>query len=252
MLKEFLEYLQEQVDNHSIYIWGGQGQAFPTVTENWIKNKESGTHRTDALNTYRKAVAAGFRDKLRAFDCSGLAMYWLQNIKGLSKSDMTANGLKSKCKLISRAELKKGDWVFRTYKTGSNKGRAYHIGFVVDDNLNVIEAKGRAYGVVKKPFSSAYWNTYGRPSYFESEIRGAENDTRLVFNRLLKKGIRGIDVKNLQHLLNAAMGAELATDGIFGSKTRKAVRAYQKEKGLKVDGLAGRNTISALGGNYIA
>ena len=76
-------------------------------------------------------------------------------MKKIYKSDMTANGMKGKCKLITKASLKKGDWVFRTYKSGAKKGQAYHIGYVVDEALNVIEAKGRAYGVIKKPFDSS-------------------------------------------------------------------------------------------------
>jgi peptidoglycan hydrolase-like protein with peptidoglycan-binding domain len=35
-------------------------------------------------------------------------------------------------------------------------------------------------------------------------------------------------------------------DGIFGEKTEQAVRAYQKSKGLDVDGIAGKDTFSAL------
>jgi hypothetical protein len=41
-LQEFINILEEQVKNHSIYIWGAQGQCYPTVTEKWIKAKESG------------------------------------------------------------------------------------------------------------------------------------------------------------------------------------------------------------------
>ena len=37
---EFTEYLKEQVRNHSIYVWGAQGQKKPTITEAWIRKKE--------------------------------------------------------------------------------------------------------------------------------------------------------------------------------------------------------------------
>lgn len=47
------------------------------------------------------------------------------------------------CRTISKAGLKKGDWVFRTYRSGKNKGKAYHIGYVYDDGLYVVEAYGR-------------------------------------------------------------------------------------------------------------
>jgi len=43
----------------------------------------------------------------------------------------------------------------------------------VDDELNVIEAKGRDYGVIKRPMSKGNWNAYGRPKYFADEIQPA-------------------------------------------------------------------------------
>ena len=36
-------------------------------------------------------------------------------------------------------------------------------------------------------------------------------------------------------------------DGIYGTATKNAVIAFQKDVGLKADGVAGRNTLSALG-----
>jgi peptidoglycan hydrolase-like protein with peptidoglycan-binding domain len=64
-------------------------------------------------------------------------------------------------------------------------------------------------------------------------------------NNSLKKGMSGQSVSQLQTELNAA-GAKLEVDGKFGPKTDAAVRAYQANHGLKVDGLAGKNTIGSL------
>ena len=250
-LDKFIDYLLEQVKNHSIYIWGGQGQSYPTVTEKWIKSKESGTNRTKALKTFRAAVKAGFEKLLRAFDCSGLGMYWVQNLMGLSKSDMNANGMKGKCTLIQKSHVKKGDWLFRCYKTGSKKGRAYHIGYMVSDT-EFVEARGRAYGVVKRKLADvgSYWNVFGRPSYFKNEIDTiVEQIEHACFNRNLKKGCSGDDVRELQILLNAA-GDDIKVDGYFGSKTVTAVKEFQRRKGLKVNGIAGKKTIEALGGTW--
>ena len=254
-LTEFIDYLEEQVENMSIYVWGAQGQGYPILNESWIKSKESGTHEKNALKKYREAVAAGKQKVCRAFDCSGLGMYWLQNLKKLSKSDMTANGMKGKCTSLSRGQLKKGDWVFRVYKSGNNKGKAYHIGYIVDDALHVIESRGRAYGVQKRTLNasgSGYWNAYGRPGYFKSEIDKASAQTpELKTDRLLKLTspyMRGDDVTALQIALNAAGCDCGSADGIFGKNTQSAVKEYQKIKGLKADGIAGEETITALGG----
>ena len=62
----------------------------------------------------------------------------------------------------------------------------------------------------------------------------------------VKKGSTGSAVKLLQSNLNAAGFNCGAVDGIFGSKTDKAVRNYQKACGLVVDGIAGPKTWAAL------
>ena len=36
-------------------------------------------------------------------------------------------------------------------------------------------------------------------------------------------------------------------DGIYGSKTLSAVKSFQKKNGLKVDGIAGTQTLNAMG-----
>ena len=246
MLNEFIAYLEEQVKNHSIYIWGAQGQGYPTVNEEWIKAKESGNHQKNALKTYRAAVAAGCEKKLRAFDCSGLGVYFLYNLKRIIPCDKNANGLMGACTMIQKSHVKKGDFVFKRYTTGTK--RAYHIGYVVDDQLNVIEAQGRAYGVVKRKLSAGGWNAYGRPYFFAAEIDSLpEKAEHTSFNRVLKKGCKGDDVELLQQLLNEN-GDSITPDGDFGPKTHDAVKEFQRRKGLTVDGIAGKKTIEALGG----
>ncbi len=241
-------YLQTQYANRSIYVWGAQGQGYPKVNEAWIKGKESGKHRKNALATYSKSVKAGFEKKLRAYDCSGLGMYYFQNQEKIFSRDMTAHGLMGKCKKISKSELKKGDFVFRTYKSGSKKGRAYHIGYVVDEKLYVIEAKGRAYGVVKKKFNSSYWNVCARPNFFKWYIEQNEADAPFEgFDRTLSKGKVGDDVRELQMLLNlAGANPKLSEDGDFGTKTQIALKEFQQLSELKADGIASDTTFSML------
>ena len=68
-LQDFIEYLEEQVQNHSIYVWGGQGQGYPKVTEAWIRKMEDSiTNANRAIAFWKNQVAAGYEKKLRAFD----------------------------------------------------------------------------------------------------------------------------------------------------------------------------------------
>ncbi|MCD8342519.1 MAG: glycoside hydrolase family protein [Clostridiales bacterium] len=57
----------------------------------------------------------------------------------------------------------------------------------------------------------------------------------------LRNGDNGQQVTVLQKLLNQ-LGASLSEDGIFGSKTESAVKTYQGEQSLTVDGICGPKT----------
>jgi peptidoglycan hydrolase-like protein with peptidoglycan-binding domain len=58
----------------------------------------------------------------------------------------------------------------------------------------------------------------------------------------IRQGARGEQVRLLQRNVGG-----IAADGVFGPKTADAVRKFQRANGLKVDGIAGRQTWGALG-----
>ncbi|MCO1601493.1 MULTISPECIES: spore cortex-lytic enzyme [Desulfosporosinus] len=65
-------------------------------------------------------------------------------------------------------------------------------------------------------------------------------------DRLLGRGSKGSEVTELQKKL-VQLGYTVGTvDGKYGSKTEAAIRRFQKEHGLRVDGLAGTQTIKEL------
>lgn len=57
----------------------------------------------------------------------------------------------------------------------------------------------------------------------------------------IKRGSRGAAVRELQRLLH------ISEDGIFGQHTEESVRAFQRSRGLTVDGIVGAKTWAALG-----
>jgi peptidoglycan hydrolase-like protein with peptidoglycan-binding domain len=65
----------------------------------------------------------------------------------------------------------------------------------------------------------------------------------------LRRGSRGTAVSDLQRRLAAARFSPGALDGIFGSQTSAAVRAFQGARGLGVDGVVGPLTWGALLGS---
>lgn len=167
--KEFIEYLQEQVQNGSIYVYGAQGQKTPTVCERWIRKMEANTGGTlvkgrytsyadIAVTAWKKKVAKGYGDVLRAFDCSGLGVFFFLK-HNLIAHDMTANGLMGLCEKVGEPQA--GFWAFRT-----RNDRAVHIGYLVNDH-ELIEAKGRADGVVLREYKPNEWEVIGKPKIFE-------------------------------------------------------------------------------------
>lgn len=65
-------------------------------------------------------------------------------------------------------------------------------------------------------------------------------------HQLLRAGMRGADVEHLQSLLlKAGIGSRVT--GTFDNRTVLAVREYQRTRGLKVDGVVGRETWGSLG-----
>lgn len=68
----------------------------------------------------------------------------------------------------------------------------------------------------------------------------------LAAYKTLEYGDRGSEVKELQKALLSLGFDPNGTDGKFGSGTKAAVKAYQKSRGLTVDGKAGNITLSLL------
>ncbi len=64
---------------------------------------------------------------------------------------------------------------------------------------------------------------------------------------LSKMGSRGTEVRNIQTRLKDWGYYTGAIDGIYGTKTRDAVRAFQRKHGLTADGVAGPATLEKIG-----
>lgn len=65
-------------------------------------------------------------------------------------------------------------------------------------------------------------------------------------DRTLSQGSKGSEVKDLQKKL-AQLGYQVGkVDGVYGKSTTAAVTRFQKNRGLKADGVAGEKTIKEL------
>ncbi len=123
-------------------------------------------------------------------------------------------------------------------------GTPCHTGIVVavyETSIQTIEGNtsGGCVAVKSYPLSYSRIYGYGRPKY-------DLGDGCVVQLPILEKGSKGGYVKTLQILLNKSITANLDEDGSFGPLTREKVVAYQKLKGLTVDGSVGPETWSSL------
>lgn len=80
---------------------------------------------------------------------------------------------------------------------------------------------------------------------------GASSPTKSVepatYVAVITQGSTGATVKTIQRKLKNWGYYKGSVDGIFGAKTKEAVKYFQRKNGLKVDGIVGKNTLKALG-----
>ena len=80
--------------------------------------------------------------------------------------------------------------------------------------------------------------------YFSSWQYESKN---YAISALSKLGSRGEEVRRVQKKLKELGYYKGSVDGIYGSATQKAVKAFQKNCGITADGIAGPKTLKFLG-----
>lgn len=186
-----------------------------------------------------------------------------------------SNAFKSRGLYIKRGKgkPKPGDVI---YFYSSSKGRIGHVGIVTKvTSTKVYTIEGNTSGasslvtngggVRAKSYSlsSTYIDGYGRPPYASvnpttTDTTAPTTDTTApttakLGERILKNGMEGADVKELQSAL-IKLGYSCGSwgaDGEFGDATEFAVRRFQTFNGLDVDGEVGEKTLAKLKSLYL-
>lgn len=125
-------------------------------------------------------------------------------------------------------------------------GRMTHTGVSIG-NGEEVDARGHAYGVVRRKISETSYTHWARLAIDYNAPIEAENPAPEPTKPILRTGSRGEDVRILQENLRQLGFLNDAADGIFGTNTNTAVRSFQKAQGLSVDGVVGAGTWAALG-----
>ena len=218
------------------YVLSGQGETYTQeLAEKWGNAKRAGK----SYNYFVKDCARWFGRRIA--DCSGMIVEAIRQYDA-DYGDRTANTFRNQFRRSGAIGSLPETPGLAVWKSG-------HIGIYIGGG-KVIEARGYKYGVVESTLKSQSWKTWG-------EIKGieygetAEIEETPVFTRELQyksEMMRGEDVRALQSLLTKAGQKPGAIDGIFGTNTRDAVKSFQRERRLSVDGIAGEKTVEALGG----
>ena len=175
------------------------------------------------------------------FDCRGFTYYCLKQagveISGggaTTQYNTTRNWMK-------QGKIKDMPNVVCCVFQKNSLGRMAHTGLHIGDG-NIIHCQ---VGVQTGRTSDKAWTHFAIPKGLYNEIEIKESG-EVISMATLKKGSSGEEVMQLQQILNG-LGYDCGVaDGKFGSKTQTAVQAFQKDRGLTVDGLVGPATWEIL------
>ena len=107
--------------------------------------------------------------------------------------------------------------------------------YLLRGDIQVTKTKGHTWIILENGDKSGAENKPSEP----------EKDHKLG-DRILRNGMEGADVKELQEYLNQLGHDAGVVDGEFGDNTEIAVREFQQKHGCDVDGEVGPETLKAL------
>ena len=243
--KQIAQTTREAFDCNGGYIWGQSGATWTQAKQDALKKKYDSNPEKYA--DYKYSVQYGKKwIGHRVWDCSGLTM-WAAKQHGISyhhgSNSMYLYDMKYKGELKKGMDLPEGAYVY----TG-NKDKKPHIGTYTGGGI-VTEASGSNAGVIETKLHGGKWKYWGLGKGVEYEfIPDEQTETGEETMRTLKKGCKGEDVRELQQKLldRGYRLPKYGADGDYGSETQAAVKAFQKDWGLKVDGIAGPETQKML------
>lgn len=249
----FVKELEAALNRKDGYIMGSKGQnPKKWSTTSWWFTQYSGSQKTKALYWRENAE--------RVWDCNGLAEGIYEDYSGIDINTKARYNYSQWCDpkgsgLIPSSYRVPGAAVFWR---GSSSA-IHHVGYLYkpvieskpEGDWYIIEARGVNYGVVKTKLNSRkpdYWGWMTLYFDYENTTSTSTTISMVLGSRILKKGMSGTDVKELQTRL-LALGYSLpkyGADGDYGSETVTAVKSFQKANGLTVDGEFGPASLAAL------
>ena len=238
--EDLVTLFQQALSESWGYIWG-------TAGEKWTEAKQAALEKTTDDNRAQGRLYGKKWIGHTVADCSGLFTWAFRKLGGYMYHGSDTMYRKY---CVNKGELKKGR---RTDSAALKPGTAVfvwngkkysHVGLYVG-NGTVVEAMGTVSGVTTTKVTATKWTHWGELTGVDySGSQPQETETR----KTVRRGSKGSDVKELQTLLSdrGYSVGPCGIDGDFGKDTEAAVRAFQRDRGLTVDGTVGKDTWTEL------
>lgn len=229
------------------------------VSQIGVKENPSGSNKVKYNTDYYGRAVSG---SAYPWCCSWC--WWI--FKEAGASNLFYGGQKTAyCPTVETYYKNKGQW-HKNGKVGDlvlfdfyGKGIACHIGIVekvnADGTYTCIEgntstkSNDNGGAVMRRTRYYSQIRGFARPNYGGTTTETKQEvKTVDITLSMLRKGSKGNEVKTLQRLL-IALGyscGSAGVDGDFGGGTDKAVKNFQKAKGLEIDGVVGKATWTKL------
>ena len=239
------------------YVWGSYGQ-YCTVSNRKAYSKRSSLPSGEAEQIIKKCQVLNGKKKT----CSGCKYYpsgetvRIFDCRGFTKWILSQIGISLKGAGATSQWNNKDNWAVKGVKKDLpssvvacvfyNKGdKMNHTGFHIGDG-KILHCSGE---VISGKLADRIWTHYAVPVGLYDEIPDTPVSPEPISKPMLKKSVRNKEaVKELQTLL-LSKGYDLGkwgVDGSFGNATLAAVKAFQADNGLKVDGIVGPLTWAKL------
>ena len=250
---DFMEALSIAVESKTLYVKGGFGLVLNA------KGKERAIN-SYAYNKKRESKIKAMPNDSFGFDCCGLvkgsaggydgnlkktyggAIYNADHTLGKDHDipDVTEKGLLDictgvdKCKKVTNPDIPRGSLLWMTG----------HCGVYAGQNKVYESTPSGSDGAQITEYTSKGWMKHGLLPFVEYGIKPIKV-VPPVARPTLQRGSKGLQVYYLQQDLNY-LGCRLAEDGIFGEMTYTAVKWFQKEHKLGIDGIYGPKSYKAM------
>lgn len=228
---DLIEKWRYALDNRWGYIWGKYGQV-------WTATDQKNATREMTIKYGSQWIGH------RVADCSGLGYWAFKELGGgifHGSNTIWNQYVTGRCELkdgkrTDGEDILPGDPVFLK-RTENGKTIRHHIGYYVGGK--VIEAAGTRQGVIESPLSKWHETAHWKNVEYEGGVV-------FVGYKTLRWGSSGDEVMHMQELLTAAGYDVGKIDGKFGERTKEAVKNFQLDHGLTVDGICGDQTWAEL------